>query len=678
LRGRASRRLCLPLAVLAIFSIASASGSANESAEDLFPNAGVEHVRVSPDGSWVSARGQRGVLAAILVQRVESAQISNVLVTEDIVWDLTWVDRRTLIAEIYASSGRRFMLIRFGYVDGEITQDKTFMSAPGWLIDPLPLVDDEVLWAFNASGRALLHRANLEDLENFGEARTRRGRALLPGESLANIAGIATLWVVDRDGKPRAVRRVNLNNDGEVESYAILFRKEGETSFVAIHSYGVYDDEDELTPVTLTSDGKSLIVIAYNGKNTRGVHVFHPETGEFGETLFVRPDVDVTDVQFDPYSYQIFSAVYEVNGEQRHHYLASYGQDMLMQLGDEIAKESARVVDISADRQLFVFRVSDAMNPGAFYIRDVANNLTVRVAQSGSNIDLDALSAVTSIVVNSDDGTKIEAFLTLPKSNASRPVPLIVMPHGGPIDVRDNRVYDPVVQYFASWGFAVIQPNYRGSAGYGLAFMKSGKKQWAEGIEDDIDAAVEYAMALPEIDGSRICIVGASYGGFSALASIVRHKKRYACAVSWNGVSDIPMLYESSDIADSKNSLAFYTEFVGDLETGREKLIEASPAYHADEIETPVFFVFGTEDRRVDPDHSHRMMLMLELYGKAFDSLEVKGMAHGTTRREGIIVARAIRRYISQYLESGDRYVRDPIGRTEDSNDFIEVPKVDF
>ena len=143
-------------------------------------------------------------------------------------------------------------------------------------------------------------------------------------------------------------------------------------------------------------------------------------------------------------------------------------------------------------------------------------------------------------------------------------------------------------------------------------------------------------------------------------------------------MSDIPLLYDSSDIADSERSLEFYEEFVGDLETEREKLIDASPVYNVERIETPVYFIFGTEDRRVDPDHSHRMMLMLDLYDKEFESLEVKDMAHGYSRREGIIIARAMRRYVSKYLEPSQPYQRDPTTEAEESIDFIEAPMVEF
>jgi len=414
----------------------------------------------------------------------------------------------------------------------------------------------------------------------------------------------------------------------------------------------------------LMPDGKNLIVTAYNGRDTKGLHELDPATGEIVETLFVRDDVDVADIIVDPISRELISAQYMKNGEARYHYFESYGKNLIDDLRAEYPGQSVVVLSSSADRRHSVFHVSGTTNPGAYYFHDARTGRSTLVAEYGPSIDRDALSSSTSFVAKSEDGTEIEAYLTLPSTDPGEPAPLVVMPHGGPIDIRDSREYDPLVQYLASWGFAVLQPNYRGSSGYGLKFIEAGKKEWARGIEDDIDAAVDHARALPEIDADRICIVGASYGGFSAIASVVRHKNRYRCAISWNGVSDIPLLADSSDMADSKRVMLYYEKFIGDLESERDKLVAASPAYHVKEIETPILIVYGTADRRVDQDHSHRMLLMLETYGKEHESMEIEGMQHGYTRDEWIDIARAVRRYLTTHLLPGEEF-RSDAGQVE-------------
>jgi len=283
---------------------------------------------------------------------------------------------------------------------------------------------------------------------------------------------------------------------------------------------------------------------------------------------------------------------------------------------------------------------------------------------------------VETIEVTSEDGERVEAFLALPNDRREGGAPLIVMPHGGPIGVRDNKDYNPIVQYFASWGFAFLQVNYRGSSGYGRRFEDAGKKQWAQGIEDDIDAAVEYAIARPEIDGTRICIVGGSYGGFSALASVIRHAKRYRCAASLNGAADIPLGFSDGECADSERCVESLVDIVGDPKTERDKLVDISPAYHVDQIHTPVFVIYGTEDQRVDPDHSHRLLLMLETFGKEHESLEVKGAGHSPTEEEWELISVALRRFLTRYLFPSAEFVTDPIPDVADSPGYIQLPSV--
>jgi dipeptidyl aminopeptidase/acylaminoacyl peptidase len=321
-----------------------------------------------------------------------------------------------------------------------------------------------------------------------------------------------------------------------------------------------------------------------------------------------------------------------------------------------------------------VLWVSSPTNPGTYYFHDVNTGELNPIGDVAQGLDRSKLVDVETIEVESSDGTRVEAFLALPSDRKSSGAPLIVMPHGGPIGVRDNKDYNPLVQYFASWGFAFLQVNYRGSSGYGRRFEEAGKKQWAQGIEDDIDAAVEYAIARPEIDGTRICIVGSSYGGFSALASVIRHKTRYRCAASVNGVTDVPFSFAGDNCADEEGCLDAFAEIVGDPDTERDKLMEISPAYHVEEIHTPVFVIYGTEDQRLDPDHSHRLLLMLETLGKEHESLEVKGAAHSLTKEEWELVSIELRRFLTRYLFPSIDFVGDPNPEASDSPGASELP----
>jgi dipeptidyl aminopeptidase/acylaminoacyl peptidase len=384
-----------------------------------------------------------------------------------------------------------------------------------------------------------------------------------------------------------------------------------------------------------------------------GLYEFDVSRGEISREVLVEPDVDIIDVVVDYAHRELIAGVYERDGERRVHYLQGYADLHLEKIQDRLPRERVSVVTSSGDRTRFVLWVSGPRNPGTYYYHDVETGELVKIARALNGIDPSVLVDVEAFWVVSKDGLSIEAFLALPKEIPADGAALVVIPHGGPIGVRDNRDFNPVVQYLASAGFAVLNVNYRGSSGYGRRFQEAGKQEWAKGIEDDVDAAVEVAMRRPDIDSSRVCIAGGSYGGFSALASVVRHPGRYRCAATINGVTDIPLLFETSDFSYSDKTLPIAKEQIGDVDANRRSLMDASPLYHVDEIESPVLIVYGTEDRRVDPDHAHRLIVMMDLLGKSYEATEVVGAGHSFTYAESQSVWPRLREFLTEHLRAG-------------------------
>ncbi len=140
----------------------------------------------------------------------------------------------------------------------------------------------------------------------------------------------------------------------------------------------------------------------------------------------------------------------------------------------------------------------------------------------------------------------------------------------------------------------------------------------------------------------------------------MRHRNRYRCAATLNGVSDIPLVFEESDCADSERCVERWKEAIGDPESERDRLVDVSPAYHVRDIATPVFVGYGTDDTRVDPDHSQRLILMLETLGMPHEALEIQGAVHAPTQREWVIYARALRRFLTKHLLPEQGFVDDP------------------
>ena len=657
MRGRrAERRRPRALLWIAVALLAARPAPAGLSAEALFVSVGIPSVSVSPDGKWAVAHAVSGALHALLLQKLETGSVTPVLTSDQPIRDLWWLGRDTLLLTTWSGWG---VVGRIRDDEIGVRLEETPFTALGSLVSPLPLEDDTLIWEVDLGGRNTVHRISPQELVDSKLVihRRRRSSPLTAeiGTTLASIDGSALRWVVDRQGRPRAA--LALRSD----VYRVLFRPSPAGRLREVHRFEDLEGEDAIFPLHVSEDGRELMVAAYGDGDTRGIYRFDPGTGATGELVFRREDVDIIDALFDPIHGQLIAAIYEDGGERRYHYLDAPTDAQLSALSTRDSSDSLRVVSRSADRRVYIVGVFGPRNPGTYYFRDENRDLIVPVARVATQLDETDLAPVSTLHATSADGTRVEAFLTLPPSRGE-PAPLVVHPHGGPIGVRDNKDYNPLVQYLASWGYAVLQVNYRGSAGYGRNFRDAGRKEWARGIEDDIDAAVEFVVRRPEIDAERLCIVGGSYGGFSALASVVRHEGRYRCAVTINGVTDIPLMFDTSDFADDERSLERFAENVGDVETQRDQLIERSPAYHVDRIQTPVFVIHGTEDRRVDPDHSHRLLLMLETLGKEHESFELEGAGHGFDAWEWVVVSRSLRRYLAKHLFPSRPFVPDPEG----------------
>jgi dipeptidyl aminopeptidase/acylaminoacyl peptidase len=232
------------------------------------------------------------------------------------------------------------------------------------------------------------------------------------------------------------------------------------------------------------------------------------------------------------------------------------------------------------------------------------------------------LSSVKRIEYKARDGVKIEAYLTLPKGGKEKNLPTLMFPHGGPI-ARDSKAFDYWAQFFANRGYAVLQMNFRGSAGQGLEFRNSGLKKWGKEMQDDIEDGALELVKRGITDPNKICIVGASYGGYAALMGVVKTPDRYKCAISVNGVSNVFDLV--------KDNRAFWRTYnVVDEQIGNDNktLREISPVNYAKKIKAPVLLIHGELDRQVEIKHSYQMRDAMEKAGKNVQFIEQAGEDH--------------------------------------------------
>lgn len=276
--------------------------------------------------------------------------------------------------------------------------------------------------------------------------------------------------------------------------------------------------------------------------------------------------------------------------------------------------------DASADEsKLLLFAGSD-VDPGHYYLFDKATKHLAEVMPVRSALAATHLATVSSITFKAADGTPIPAYLTLPPGSDGKNLPAIVLPHGGPT-ARDRWGFDWLSQFFANRGYAVLQPNFRGSSGYGNQwFQHNGFKSWRTAIGDVNDAG-RWLIAQKIADPSKLAIFGASYGGYAALQSAVLDPTLYKAIVAWAPVTDLPSLVEEHRRFDDFHLVE---AFVG---TG-EHLRSGSPAQNASVITAPVLLFHGDRDQNVGIGESRLMASRLRSAHKRVELVEFKGLDH--------------------------------------------------
>jgi dipeptidyl aminopeptidase/acylaminoacyl peptidase len=344
------------------------------------------------------------------------------------------------------------------------------------------------------------------------------------------------------------------------------------------------------------------------------------------ELVFAHPEVDVGEALFLGKFRRMAAIAYHTDMPHLHFF-----DEEIERISEAISavypERVVYVLDESWDRHHYVVHIGSDRDPGAFYLFDAEKRKLVRIAYQYPALRERRLAPMKSIHYVARDGAKIPAYLTLPQDAPQTGLPAVILPHGGPT-ARDYWGFDWITQFLVAKGYAVLQSNYRGSAGYGEAWEGDGAfRGWRVAIDDITDGAkhlIESGLADPR----RICIAGWSYGGYAALLSAAEEPDLYRCAVSIAPVSD-PWLW----VEDMRGFLQAdaVREFVS---TDSEVIRRGSPLKRAREIRAPVLLFHGDEDINVSVDHSRKMAKALRRAESPVEYIEYEEADHQIPRNE--------------------------------------------
>ncbi|MEM9690847.1 MAG: prolyl oligopeptidase family serine peptidase [Pseudomonadota bacterium] len=453
-------------------------------------------------------------------------------------------------------------------------------------------------------------------------------------------------WFLDESG--REIVREDFNDRTNLFQVWALNEK-GRTDRV------IYEEETDRPPFSImgVTPARDALVILADSAETDGLAYFLMSiaNGEITGPILERDGLGVERVIMDidrvvhGVEFEGFLPAYAFFDETLDKRVAT----ILRRLPDT----SARLVSWSSDFNKLVFEVSGGSNSGAYLLFEEGEAEPTMLAQIRPDIAAEHVATTKIISYEARDGLAIPALVTGKKDVLKAgDAPLIVMPHGGP-ESHDRFVFDWQAQVFASRGYVVLQPQFRGSTGFGSDFLFAGRGQWGKSMQTDLDDGVRHLVNEGTVDPARVCIVGASYGGYAALAAGAFSPDMYRCVVAVAPVTDLRRMLRSerSDHGSRHWVIDYWEELYGAEVSEKDVLRSISPALHAEKFEAPVLLIHGKKDTVVTIEQSKVMHKALQKANKDVTFIQLEGEDHWLTQAETRLeTLQAMAEFIDEHL----------------------------
>jgi dipeptidyl aminopeptidase/acylaminoacyl peptidase len=588
---------------------------------------GISNVALSPDGSkWAAILGDE-THAEIQIRELATTKLISVTPTEKAkARSLEWVGPEHLVATISSTTSiaglsgpRREWYVLLDYnlktkkwrqvMQGiENTLGAAAGEATGMMLEGKPVLLVPGYTFSSNIGVSTLYRIPLDTLQ---------ARRVEPGNE-------ETIdWVVGDDGK--ALARIDYE------------QKSGEWRLYTRSGDRLKRSYAEMTPLDrpyirgLGSNGDTLL-ISTRKSGTRQTHDLSLADGSLSSP---RADLDTDGLLTDPVTRRLSGTV-DVSLEAIDYRFFSESEQKLWRgLARAFPGEIVTLASWSDDRMTAIVEVDGPTNGDAFFVVDRKAKKADFLADRYPGIKAADIAPVKPIRYKAADGLEIPAYLTLPLGRPAKGLPLIVLPHGGP-ESRDSPGFDWWAQALASRGYAVLQPQFRGSSGFGSDHRDAGYGQWGRKMQTDLSDGVRHLVKDGTVDAKRVCIAGASYGGYAALAGPTLDPGVYRCASAVAGVSDLRRML-AAEINDANGvretaGLRYWKRFMGTETVSNPMLDTLSPAKLVDKVTVPIQLIHGKDDTVVRYDQSTTMEKALRAAGKPVELVTLPSEDHWLSR----------------------------------------------
>ena len=634
-----------------LFVVASAVGSEAAApppeAFGALPN--IYDAAISPDGKQIAVivniQGQYGIRALTLGEKDE--ELRAILLGEGVKprW-VKWANDERVLVGLWQSEKLRDVPITSSHIytldvstmTGKILvrTDEIFRQNNSDVVDFLKDDPDYILMAFSDKNQLL------KDVQRVN---VRTGSYVLEKRARKNVQ----YWYTDARGEPRVGQGLI---DGAVpgEEWYLTIREADRDIWRDAENFPGLEADTQI--FGLTEDPNELVIGDRAGRDTLGLYVYDVVDKKISRKLFHHDTYDASGLVVAANGAVIGARFVADTTETE---LFGEYDTVLGQMRSRFSDRTVDYVDQSRDGRLVLFTVSNASDPGFLAIVDATTGTVTVLARTRQELPAEEMGPVASVSYKARDGLDIPAYVTLPPSvtdpAAMNNLPFVILPHGGPY-ARTAKRFDYFAQFFATRGFAVLQMNFRGSAGYGEVFEDAGRDNWIK-MQEDVEDGTRWLIKTGLADPDRICIAGWSYGGYAALMGAIESPDLYACAISMAGVTDLKDM-----IADIKKyrfgSIAAENFVLRGLD-GKEAIAENSPVKRAEELQVPLLLAHGAADQRVHFDQFRRMRSALKKTTTPVTYMVFDDEDHYLSNQE----------HRQAFFRGLDQFLRETVGESE-------------
>ena len=618
--------------VLLSLSLLSSLPAGSVTLEELYAHAKVSDIKISPTGDYLALRlFEDGKHSILFMDRATQQSLGSLQHQgQSEIGTFYWANHERVVAHVYELGqgqeapknygelvagnydGSRTETI-FGYRAGErqtgsIVRKKDVEYAWGEVVDPLPENRQHILISSTSMSLSKGRPPAAELLDVYtGKGAGRVHAAKFPGGR----------FLTDSLGAVRMVSGRDASMQLHVEALPA-----GAQEWVELDSsnYG-----SSFWPVAISDDGESAFALGNIDSDKLGLYRMSLD-GTGIKQVYVNEFVDITSVNLTPDRRSVYAMRIDKNFPS-YLLLSSAHEEatVFKQLLQLFPGQAVEIISESEDGRFWIVQTSSDVDPGTYFLLDREENSLRPLFRSLPDIDPKELSNVEPIEFESFDGLRVTGYFTPAKDAGKAVAPMVVLVHGGPRS-RDYWQFEPDVQALATRGFSVLQVNFRGSDGFGDRFMHAGDRHWGDHVQQDIIAGTRWAIADGRAEPGKICIMGASFGAYSAVQSATLEPDLYACAVANAGIYDLALMYEKGDIEDYYFGIAYLEEAIGRDE---DQLRKFSPVYNVASLKAPLLVAHGKVDDRAPYEHAKKLMKALDDHDKKYDTYIIGREAHG-------------------------------------------------